>query len=65
MGTTATLIREQIHIAVTRLILEVVMVMVLAHWIDMIVMETIEIGMKVIASSQEVLVAIHNIKWVE
>ena len=40
------------------------MVMVLAHWIDMIVMEMIEIGTKVIVSNLEVQGATLNTRWV-
>ena len=64
MATTATQIREQIHIVETRWKSVVVMVKVLAHWIGMIVMETIEIGMRVIVNNQEVMVVTHSIRWV-
>lgn len=63
MGTTATQIHEQIRIVVIRLILVVVTVKALAHWIGMIVMETIEIGMRVIVSSQEARAVTLNIRW--
>ena len=64
MDTTATQIHEQTRIAETRWTSVLVMVKVLAHWIDMIVMETIEIGMRVIVNSQEVMEVTLNIRWV-
>ena len=64
MGTTATQIHEQTHIAVIRLTLMAVTVKALAHWIGMIVMEMIEIGMRVIVNSQEAQEVTLNIKWV-
>ena len=68
MVTIVSQIQEPIHIAVTRCKLvttSVVMVTVLALWIDMTAMETIEIGMKVTANNQEDLEATHSIRWVE
>ena len=64
MVTTATQIHEQIRIAEIRWTSVVVMVKVLAHWIGMIVMEMIEIDMRVIVNSQEVLAVTLNIRWV-
>jgi hypothetical protein len=68
MVTIVSQIREPIHTAVTRcklVTILVVMVTVLAHWIDMTVMETIETDMKVTANNLEDLEATHNIRWVE